>query len=355
MSIEKLPSGKYRAVVRHEGRKACSEAVETRAGAAVLEAKLKMQMGGETTTGKHTVGEVVAGYIADSESRLSPGTLNFYRVGERLLPPAFSNRDVATLRPVQLDALYNELRAGGASEHKVNRVHRLLSAAFGRAMRYDWMISNPCASATKPKVYTKEITPPSPEEVRRIISAAQSVNPDLSTCLRVAAATGMRRSELCALRWSDIGEGTITVRRSIVEGDDGVLHTRDTKTGSRGWRTVSVDAETVAAVNDLRIRQAAEAKAQLLPKPTWCFSLDGGVSPMRPMYLTMSFARLSTETTLHGLRHYSATRLLAAGIAAPTVSKRLGHSSPAVTLSVYAHHVPQADVEAAAIMGDLLS
>ena len=76
---------------------------------------------------------------------------------------------------------------------------------------------------------------------------------------------------------------------------------------------------------------------------------------MRPMYLTMSFARLSTETTLHGLRHYSATRLLSAGIAAPTVSKRLGHSSPAVTLSVYAHHVPQADVEAAAIMGDLLS
>ena len=76
---------------------------------------------------------------------------------------------------------------------------------------------------------------------------------------------------------------------------------------------------------------------------------------MRPMYLTMSFARLSTETTLHGLRHYSAARLLSAGIAAPTVPKRLGHSSPAVTLSVYAHQVPQADVEAAAIMGDLLS
>ena len=69
----------------------------------------------------------------------------------------------------------------------------------------------------------------------------------------------------------------------------------------------------------------------------------------------MSFARLSGQTTLHGLRHYSATRLLAAGIGAPTVSKRLGHSSPAAMLSVYAHHIPQADLDAAVIMGDLLS
>ncbi|MUH52844.1 MAG: tyrosine-type recombinase/integrase, partial [Actinobacteria bacterium] len=123
-----------------------------------------------------------------------------------------------------IDAMYNELRAQGASEHKVNRVHRLLSAAFGRAMRYDWLLSNPCASATKPRVHTKEITPPSPQEVKRIIKAAESVNPDLATCLRVAAATGMRRGELCALLWTDIGEGTITVRRSLVADDDDVLH-----------------------------------------------------------------------------------------------------------------------------------
>ena len=355
MSIEKLPSGKYRAVVRHAGRKAASEAVGTRAGAAVLEAKLKLKMGGDKTVGKHTVGEVVAGYIADSESRLSPGTISFYRIGERLLPAAFVQREVSTVRPMQIDALYNELRAGGASEHKVNRVHRLLSAAFGRAMRYEWTVNNPCASATKPKVQTKEITPPSPEEVRRIIKSAESVNPDLATCLRVAAATGMRRSELCALRWSDVGEGTITVRRSIVEDDNDVLHIRETKTGSRGWRTVAVDAETMVAVNALRLRQADVARVHKLPPPTWCFSLDGGVTPFRPMYLTMSFARLSSETTLHGLRHYSATRLLGAGIAVPTVSKRLGHSSPAVTLSVYAHHVPQADLDAAAVMGDLLN
>ncbi len=320
----------------------------------MLEAKLKMLMGSDTTAGKHTVAEVVGGYIADSESRLSPGTINFYRNGERLLPASFLARDVSTVRPVVIDAMYNELRAHGASEHKVNRVHRLLSAAFGRAMRYDWLLSNPCASATKPRVHTKEITPPSPQEVKRIIKAAESVNPDLATCLRVAAATGMRRGELCALLWTDIGEGTITVRRSLVADDDDVLHIRETKTGSRGWRTVAIDAETAAALEALRVRQAAEAVAQKLPLPAWCFSLDGGVSPMRPMYLTMSFARLTNVKRKHGLRHYSATRLLEAGIGVPTVSKRLGHSSPAVTLSVYAHHVPQADLDAAAVMGDLL-
>ena len=129
----------------------------------------------------------------------------------------------------------------------------------------------------------QEIVPPSPQEVKRIIKAAESVNPDLATCLRVAAATRTRRSELCALKWTDVGVGTITVRRSIVEDNDDVLHARETKTGSRGWRTVSVDAETMAAVEALRIRQADEARTQPLPPSVWCFSLGGGISPMRPM------------------------------------------------------------------------
>ncbi len=78
-----------------------------------------------------------------------------------------------------LDSVYGELRDEGASEHKIQKVHRLLSAAFNRAVRYGWMVANPCLQATKPKVDSEEIEPPSPEWVRKLIAAAEAVNEDL--------------------------------------------------------------------------------------------------------------------------------------------------------------------------------
>src|SRR6476620_4736301 len=88
VSIEKLPSGKYRAVVRHAGAKRASEAVDLVAEARMLEAKLKLSMGGSASSReRHTVGEVVSGYVAHGAARLSPGTLDFYRRGLAALPP----------------------------------------------------------------------------------------------------------------------------------------------------------------------------------------------------------------------------------------------------------------------------
>ena len=61
VSIEQLPSGKYRAVVRHGGAKRASEAVPTKAEARMLEAKLKLEMGSQPSIREqHSVGEVVA-------------------------------------------------------------------------------------------------------------------------------------------------------------------------------------------------------------------------------------------------------------------------------------------------------
>jgi integrase len=57
---------------------------------------------------------------------------------------------------------------------------------------------------------------------------------------------------------------------------------------------------------------------------------------------------------LHDLRHFTATRLIAAGVPVRTVSRRLGHSNPSTTLSVYAHFVEASDQDAASVMGGLV-
>jgi integrase len=256
--------------------------------------------------------------------------------------------------PLVLDSVYVELRDDGASEHKVQKVHRLLSAAFNRAVRYGWMLGNPCLQATKPKVDTDEIEPPPPEWVRKLIADAESVNEDLAVCLRLAAATGARRGEFVAIKWSDFSGSRLTIRRSLVESA-GQLFERRTKTGSKGHRTIAVDAETMRAIDALRTRQRAIAKEQELPDPVYVFSFDAGVTPWRPDYVSLAYGRLSKrEYRLHDLRHYHATQLLAAGVPVTTVSKRLGHTSAAVTLNTYGHWLPEQDRDAADIIGRLL-
>jgi hypothetical protein len=178
------------------------------------------EMGGEITAGTHTVADVVGGNIADSESRLSPGTINFYRVGQRLLPTAFLGRDVATLRPVQVDALSNELRAGGASEQKVTEC---IACSPLRSVA-------PCATL---------------DDAESMLGGDETQGALEGNCASVArggAANNPRRSlgqsrpvdvpsrrgrhrhaskRALRLRWSDIGEGTITVGDQLLKAMTG--------------------------------------------------------------------------------------------------------------------------------------
>lgn len=61
----------------------------------------------------------------------------------------------------------------------------------------------------------------------------------------------------------------------------------------------------------------------------------------------MTAARGLPKVRFHALRHSHASALIAAGIDVVTVSRRLGHASPNITLSVYAHLFSKTDVAAA--------
>ena len=81
--------------------------------------------------------------------------------------------------------------------------------------------------------------------------------------------------------------------------------------------------------------------------------------PIRPDKVTGSFRRMAdrldlTHVRLHDLRHFAATRMLAAGVPVRTVSGRLGHADASTTLGVYAHFVDASDQDAAAVMGRLV-
>ncbi len=165
----------------------------------------------------------------------------------------------------------------------------------------------------------------------------------------LAAATGMRRGELMALRWSDIDldSGVIHVERSVTQ----VAQQRVYGTPkNHERRDVNIDPHTVATLRSWRRSQMAERLAGGVAysgTEDLLFTWQDG-RPVLPDYITRSFGRLTTgldvpRLKLHELRHTHATILLRDGVPVHVVAKRLGHKDPSVTLNVYADAIPDDD------------
>ena len=315
-----------------------------------------------------TVAELVDAWFELAKPDLSPSTVQTTRwfvdlyVRERIGRVPLRRLTVAAL-----DRYYADLRDGGGENGKplspstVRRVHNIVRRALEQGVRWGWIGSNPAAHASPPKLQRPELEPPSPEDVARLLRAAELDDPDFATFLRLAAATGARRGELCGLRWSaiDLEGAAVLIARSIVRGDGGLVE-KDTKTHQA--RRIALDDSTVELLAAQRARCEVRAIAcdAVLRDEAFVFSYEAdGSTPCPPLSVSQQYGRLRDRlglegVRLHDLRHYVATRLIAAGVSIRTVSGRLGHANAATTLGVYSHFVEATDQDAAKLLGALL-
>jgi integrase len=113
---------------------------------------------------------------------------------------------VNKVRPTGLDKFYRDLLAAGVGRVMIRKVHMVVHGALKQAVRWDLIPSNPAEHATPPSVpssKTAEKTPSS-GDVRTLIAQADLEDPDFAMLVVLAAASGARRGELVALRWSDV-------------------------------------------------------------------------------------------------------------------------------------------------------
>jgi len=175
---------------------------------------------------------------------------------------------------------------------------------------------------------------------------------------------GGRRGEVGAVRWNnvDFSTGELAITKALVESRDRSIYEKDTMTHQA--RRIALDAATVEVLRAWRaaVEEPAKPFGVTVRADGFVFSpeLDGS-KPWRPYHWTSAWRRLRDRigldpaVRLHGLRHFTATRLLDAGVPVKTVSGRLGHARPATTLNVYAHLIPATDRVAADVIGDLLT
>ena len=357
MSIEKLPSGKFRGVVKVKGQRATTKAVATRSEAVALEARLTLKMGSEPDPSGVTMAELLAGQLVHAGYSATTHA-DLKGIIERL-PDSFTAREVGKVTAAVLDGLYRQLTDDGWSPHRIRRVHSTIGSAFRkRAIPFRWANTNPARDVQPPAIPNHEVTPPTNNEVVALINGAPE---SFRAFVRLSANSGMRRSEMLGLQWGDVDLdlGRIVVRRSITHTPASGIVIGLTKTGTKGHRVISVGASVVAELKTYKEDQQAAAIAHGLPAPLWVFSHDGGVSPWRPDFVTLKFKRLRkdvglTHVRLHDLRHWAATSLLSEGTPAATVSKRLGHARTSTTLDKYAHWMPAQDKDAADSLDALL-
>jgi integrase len=166
-----------------------------------------------------------------------------------------------------------------------------------------------------------------------------------------------------ALRWGnvDLDAKVIRVRESLEETEAHGRRFKAPKTKA-GRRDITLPDIIVATLRDHRLQQLEHRLALglgKLPDDALVFpTIEGG--PQSPNDVTKRWAAIADDfgfpdVTLHGLRHTHASQLIDAGVDIVTISKRLGHAKPNVTLQVYAHLFRTSDDKAAAAINTALA
>lgn len=312
---------------------------------------------GKTRPTKGTMAAFLEEWSTAALGGLAPKTVRSY-LGEvkTHLTPGLGHLDVGKLSAADVERLYRGMLGDGLAPASVRHTHAVLRRALDDAVRWGWRADNPAAQARQPRLNRHEIEPPSLDVALRILREAAAWEPWLGVFVRVAAAAGARRGELCALRWTDLVGPVLRIARAL----DGRVE-KDTKTHRR--RAVTLDETTLAGLASHRQRmEARAARADLVLAPD-AFVFSPAIDSMEPFHpdsITHRFAELAERcgcptVRLHDLRHLSNSLLLDAGVDVVTVQRRHGHSSGQMTFDTYGHPVSGGDARAAKVMGDLLA
>jgi integrase len=311
---------------------------------------------------KSTVAEFVHRWERDwAVANVGPKTLERYRQLLRLyVKPHIGAVRIQKLRAVHLSELYAALlRSGGRdgstlSPRSVGHVHRVLHRALGHAATWGVVSQNVASLVAPPPVPDDEIKILTEDQIGAILRhlAGRTLRPIVSFLL----GTGARRGEVLGLRWTDVDfqKNLVRIERSL-EQTKGSIRIKSPKT-KKGRRNVTISPWLAAELRSHRARQD-ERRLSLgmgrAPDDTPVFARWNG-EVRSPSRLSQDFAAtmdaLKIDCTMHGLRHTHVSQLIAAGLDVLTISRRIGHASPAITLNVYGHLFANTDTCAADVM-----
>lgn len=311
----------------------------------------------EEVAERTTVGEWVSEQMGSmaSAGSITPTTACGYRHSIKLMGP-IADRPLARLDRATVAGWVAGLTDRGLSSATVGKSFRLLKQCMTVAVLDEILLRNPCDGVKPPKreKVHKGINALDKAERDRVKALLASVEPDsMVVAASIALYTGMRRGEICALRWQDVDlqRGVLWVRQAVAVAD-GRTYIKGAKTDRD--RDVAMPSTLVGLLTQWR-RDPRSGEVYVVGHG------DRWADPTVVGREWTMFAKLNSVIgtegrvcTFHDLRHTWATAAVAAGIDIKTVSSNLGHANAAMTLNIYASADPDAKRRAAEVMDGVI-
>ena len=290
--------------------------------------------------------EWMADYVTDSvRARTAQG----YGTIVKRLKRSMGNVGLTKLKAQDVQRYYTALRHEGLSTQTVLHHHRVLRQAIGQAVKWQLLPTNPMEGVKPPKLIKPELRILKESEIQQLLQAAKDT--DFAVAIHLGLHTGLRRSELCGLVWSDVDlkARTLTVVRTMVSLNGDPAHISEPKSRA-SRRVVSFWDETAGLLQE---QWDVLAKTELALQTQVCARRAG--ARLVPDSLSKGFKALAescgiTGVRLHDLRHTHASILLCSGVPINVVQARMGHESIQTTIDCYGHLLPASDTQAGMVL-----
>ena len=311
-----------------------------------------------TEESRMTLGQWLEQWLKNIAPTIRPSTLSRYEGTVRNhIVPYMGDKPISQITGKDIQKLYdtlahrgNQNTGEGLASGTIQGIHAMFHEAMSAAQQAGLIPRNPTEDIDAPKFSYKGKKVLTDEQLEKFMETIQrdSIWHDF---FYTELTTGLRRGEICGLKWEDFDEihGTLKISRTIHEEKGGKLAAWDTKTAA-GTRTIHLSPSTAAL---LRERKKTALTEWIFPHP-W-----KPEQPTRPsaayerMKVLLKEARLP-DLRFHDLRHTFATHALTSGVDVKTLSGILGHTRAAFTLDTYTHTTGDMQKRAAEIVEEFL-
>ena len=289
-------------------------------------------------------------FMPTKETTLSENARSSYRMFlDKHILPVLGDFLLTEVTSAMVTKLLVDFQKAGYAHASSVKLFNILNGLFDMAFMDDSIAISPMLKVKRPTPRKDERATSeadkalTAEQLDYVLSCVEHEPLKWRVYINLAADTGARRGELCALQWQDIdwNSGTVTIRRNLQYTVSAGVYATSPKTGK--IRVVDIGSDVLALLHQLLEEQAKSCLS------VWVFTQDsvnedGTIEPMFPQSPTRYFKKFGDKYGIpnfhpHLLRHTSASLSLTNGADIKSTADRLGHSE-AVLLRKYAHSNP---------------
>ena len=289
-------------------------------------------------------------------------TIDGYRaMVEHQIKRFIGNKQLTSLTTADIQKFYNKIKKEGRvkphplngyelADTMVRKVHMILHQALDMAVKERLIVRNPTVGTTIPKKTYVEKQVLGDSQLDKFMEAIKQ-EPYWNDFFYVEVMTGLRRGEICGIKWSDINfdEGTLCIKRSVGRVKNGSITIGETKT-TAGERKIILPPSVLTLLEE---KQADAINEWVFPHY---------MNPSDPLHPDTAYRKLKTilknvELPLirfHDLRHTFATQATQGGVDAKTLAGILGHTDASFTLDTYTHVTGDMQKNASSVVNNMM-